>query len=212
MRERYETTLSGDDTQSESRSRVSQKQNTNQTEQRLNLQSLGSHPGLPLDDSALSKRERERARLKGNLRAVLLFVALLNELIYHVAHPGALGSVVVATEPMTGVMTLTSLSSRPHMKAFCVDLKCIGKSMKSQLCSAVKVQRVRRRLTLLSPWFQSKETSPRRSPRGEISRHSRLINLLGVKQIYIGAHKMDERQLRCHREEHARSFHFWLDE
>ena len=44
------------------------------------------------------------------------------------------------------------------------------------------------------------EASPRRSPKGngkageiqgQISKHSRLINFLGVKQIYIGAHKMD---------------------
>ena len=53
--------------------------------------------------------------------------------------PGALGSVVsvaAATGPMTGMNTLTNSPSEPHLKAFRVDFRCSGKSMKSQLCSA----------------------------------------------------------------------------
>ena len=41
-----------------------------------------------------------------------------------------------ATGPMTGMMTLTNFPSEPQLKAFRVDLRCSGKSMKSQLCSA----------------------------------------------------------------------------
>ena len=55
------------------------------------------------------------------------------------AQPGAVGSVVTvaaATGPMTGMNTLTKFPSEPHLNAFRVDLRCSGKSMKSQLCSA----------------------------------------------------------------------------
>ena len=45
-------------------------------------------------------------------------------------------NVAAATEPMTGENTLTNLPSEPHLKAFRVDLRCSGKSMKSQLYSA----------------------------------------------------------------------------
>ena len=53
--------------------------------------------------------------------------------------PGALGSVVTvaaAAGPMTGMNTLTNSPSEPHLKAFRVDLRCSGESMKSQLRSA----------------------------------------------------------------------------
>ena len=45
-------------------------------------------------------------------------------------------NVAAATGPMTGKNTLTNSPSEPHLKAFRVDLRCSGKSMKSQLCSA----------------------------------------------------------------------------
>ena len=86
------------------------------------------------------------------------------------------------------------------MKAFCVDLRCSGKSMKSQPRSAVTVQRARRRLTLFSSWFQPMENFTTAIAKGNrkaveiqgmIRWHSRLINLLGVKQICIGVNKMD---------------------
>ena len=82
-------------------------------------------------------------RLRGNLRAVLFLffpssLALVNGCTLW-PQPGALGSVVTvaaATGPMTGMNTLTNSPSEPHLKAFRVDLRCSGKSMKSELCSA----------------------------------------------------------------------------
>ena len=44
--------------------------------------------------------------------------------------------VAAATGPMTGMNTLTNSPSVPHLKAFRVDLRCSGESMKSQLRSA----------------------------------------------------------------------------
>ena len=145
--------------------------------------------------------EQERESKAQGKPPCCVFVCRTSVWIYCVAQPGALGSVVVATEPMSGVITLTNLPSGRYMNAFCVDLKCSGKSMKSQLCSAVTMQRARRRLT-----FQPMEASPRRSPRGT----TRLVksradqpafeNLLGVEQIYIGAHKMDCDTAGCKQE------------
>ena len=45
-------------------------------------------------------------------------------------------TVAAATGPMTGMNTVTNSPSESHLKAFRVDLRCSGKSMKSQLCSA----------------------------------------------------------------------------
>ena len=45
-------------------------------------------------------------------------------------------TVAAATGPMTGMNTLTNSPSEPHLKAFRVDLRCSGTSMKSQLRSA----------------------------------------------------------------------------
>ena len=68
-------------------------------------------------------RERERVRLRGNLRAVFVFsfvsLALVNGWMQKRPQPGALGSVVTvaaATGPMTGVSTLTNSPSEPHFE------------------------------------------------------------------------------------------------
>ena len=45
-------------------------------------------------------------------------------------------TVAAAAGPMTGMNTLTISPSEPHLKAFRVDLRCSGKSMKSELRSA----------------------------------------------------------------------------
>ena len=44
--------------------------------------------------------------------------------------------IVFATGPMTGMTTPTKFPSESQVKAFRIDLRCSGKSMKSQLCSA----------------------------------------------------------------------------
>ena len=44
--------------------------------------------------------------------------------------------IVFATGPMTGMTALTKFPSEPQVNAFRVDLRCSGKSMKSQLYSA----------------------------------------------------------------------------
>ena len=85
----------------------------------------------------------KRARLRGNLRAVLFLffpssLALVNGCTLW-PQPGGLGSVVTVlaeSGPTTGTNTLTNSPSEPHLKAFRVDLRCNGKSMKSQLCGA----------------------------------------------------------------------------
>ena len=47
--------------------------------------------------------------------------------------------IVFATGPMTGMTTPTNFPSESQVKAFRVDLRCSGKSVKSQLCSADRV-------------------------------------------------------------------------
>ena len=47
--------------------------------------------------------------------------------------------IVSATGPMTGMTTPTNFPSEAQVKAFRVDLRCSGKSMKSQLCSVDRV-------------------------------------------------------------------------
>ena len=47
--------------------------------------------------------------------------------------------IVLATGPMIGMTTLTNSPSESQVRTFRVDLRCSGKSMKSQLCSADRV-------------------------------------------------------------------------
>ena len=68
------------------------------------------------------RRERVSERVRKSERKAqvkppcCVVVCRTSEWIYFVAQPGALGSVVVATEPMTGVTTLTNLPSRPYIR------------------------------------------------------------------------------------------------
>ena len=105
---------------------------------------LRRHVGRGPAVSDGSSGRRFFPRLRGNLRAVLfLFSSFVSLVLVNGCtlwpQPGASGSVVIvaaATGPMTGMNTLTNSPSVPHLKAFRVDLRCSGESMKSQLRSA----------------------------------------------------------------------------